>query len=592
MRAAAGAACASGPWETAAIAPCRRGRSRGAASSCTLEHVAREPRIQAASREPSEARVAPELDPYRKHAADLPQLNTGVAVDCAARAAKRFWLSDKAFRASLTEVRVEELGWTRALHAIVRGERPLRRDVRFDPPSTRAMHPGLERPESFDAPNVSLPGELVEDKAALLASLPPELHPELSSDERVESTRVQRFVSSVVRVGYATARGRGSIDIAAHDSSVLSSSDLGPLAARRWTTLGTAGILSSLWLVVFFAFFSLRPWVAGPGQFSLVIALGLLLTGGSFVAAQELTLSPGARQGQRGFVGVALAIGSLAVLTFSWVGTRPSVAHAESTLLAGRDADAELEARALVAAEQDKQAGQAILDEAHLHRLKAAASLDEKARVAALDWFSPKARELGLETLRESTRAAADAAFPRRSRGELERLAQATSLDAESHDYPLALRALLDVEDCTKRDDVDCALRVLSQQAPAAGRDHRSRVHQVIVDAMKRVLDAELQRRLDANTKEERKRSWARSIWLAHQLEDLGAPVAAPSLDELEVGYDQQLYTNQGEQAQREMSENIAERVRESHQESIERAHQAAVESMREWEAQVLGKAK
>jgi hypothetical protein len=482
----------------------------------------------------------PRRDPYRQRDQSPEKLNTGVAVDRAARAARRHWISERAFRASVLEVKEVERTWRRVLHEVERpGDGTTRREVRFHPETAREIRAEIDQPDDFDAPHVNFPGQMISDERVDADSLPAELVPGLDVGfERVVESRAQHFTTPVLSVQYRTASATGAVDVMAHDSRVLAASELGPLQARQVRIVVAAGVALALGVFSVFAYASLHPWLTGYSESALSLLLVLALSFGVILVARELTLIAEARSRSAAVGAAALAVSCLAALGVVWFSTEPSVAHAQAELMAGRDEAAELEARALIARNRDANGAAAVLDELHLHRVERQRDITEMAREATRPWSSEETRAVALALLRKRTRGAADAGYASRDRAALGRLSNPVEMpDSGTREYASALLRLLEADDCSKAGDFSCATSALIHEVPLEARGRRLEVKNQVVAELGKALARENTSRVEAADQNERGRRWLAALKLSKLYRALTGAEPTPSVDQLERGY-------------------------------------------------------
>lgn len=517
--------------------------------------------------------------PYRSPVAPDP-IDTSVAVHRAARAAKKYWLGAQAFAVSVQKAEVEGRTFSRALVEIEHSGRPgeVRRAVRVEPPSMLDEDPRLALPESFDEPGAHLPGDVVSDAVVTPESLPQELTPELDpATERVKSARVQQLSRAVVRVVYETALGVGSVDVAVHDSKIATSSVWQPLVLRRWLSLGAAGVGLAAGLGLFAAYKSRHEWFAVHGQNAMFVVVAVMLAVAGAIAVAELSLVPSARNKGQTLVAGGLGLACLISMWLIWRGTGPTTERALSALAAGRDADAALEARALIRLDQDVVEAQSILDELHLRKLKRSQDLKDMSRIAALDWYTSKMRDEGVEHFRKVARDTANTAYRRRNKVALEQLASpASMLDEESREHAKGLSRLLDVLGHIEAKDYERAGEALAVRYPSTVKGAVTALRSYAENKLTKQLEPHLNDRFDAATEQERRDAWEAAYRIVQDLKKLTGNEPEPSTSSLFRGIKYRAWTVQGEQAQRELMQDeeaqhqsIVDRMREQHEKRV-----------------------
>lgn len=256
-------------------------------------------------------------------------------------------------------------------------------------------HPNVRSPSDFDAGPTRWKNELFHDTGTLPSAkgLPRELLPPLDPRmDRLRSTRVQSFASSVHRFPYDSPFGVGVLEVAGNPPQLTPATVWRPLRLRRamLITLLVAGAWFALMLRHGYA--TRHPWFAEHGKPGLVLMLGLAAALAGVVAAGGLMLPARARSLTRTWLPclVAAALATLAVASTRADG--PTIADAEARLARGDRAAAKLEAEAVIALGGDKAAAARVVDAAHTNDLATAATLADAIECLALPWLSDDAR--------------------------------------------------------------------------------------------------------------------------------------------------------------------------------------------------------
>lgn len=486
--------------------------------------------------------------PYRRaHEGEAP-INLGVAVDRAAEVARRHGLAPTVFRATVTGTSVE----TRVLRRARCRLEPERTVVTSDHASGTDVHPSWLDPADFDSPAVNLPGEVTSDEELTPSECPAELAPPLDlGTERLVSARVQALSISVVRVSFAMSGASGWVDVAAHDGRVLAQSQLEPLVRRRligWGVLASAGLLS---LVVLLAYASRDPWFVTHGHLLGITLLALGATFAATLAARELCLPAAARSSQKVLLAVSTALAFVLLMAVLWDHRRPSAERAEAHLFHGRVAEAEAEARALLRLDWSAPAARAVLDEIHRLRMVKAQTLDEMTRIVAEEWHTEAAREAAQRELNRAALAAADRAYAKAARFELERLSGPGAPGGdESRTHARALIRLLEVSDCVTRLDLACMERDLGQRVPPSAQRYKDSLAEGALGALRKELERSHVDRVDGASAEARQTALQRAMDLTRAYEKLSGRELVPSLKELKDDDRWRVWVGEGKEAQ------------------------------------------
>lgn len=438
----------------------------------------------------------------------------------------------------------------------------------------------LLEPADFDAPNVSLPGEIESDSELAPEACPAELLAPVDTRlDRIESIRVQKLATSVVRVGYSLARRPGFVDVSVHDGRVLEQSDFEPIARRRWLSFGAGATAGALGFVALLVYASRDAWFVAHGNLPLLgpLALGAAVAAG--VGTAELTLLAPARDPRRLALAFGAALAALLGMGLAWGSKAPSIDRAVALLAAGREADARSEAHALIRLDSNAGAARELLDELHRRRLTRSQGLDALASVVAEPWQTEEARLNAQATLTRAVLAAADQAYAKGARFELERLASPTSPgDAQSREYARSLVQLLELADCIARVDLTCIARDLGRRVPPAVQRHEDALRTVASGALRKELDQRHAQRVDGPSAASRQQALKRVIELTKSYEKLTGRELVPGVVELEKDDSLQIWEAAGEEAQAKLR---AERLEKERKRELESFAQVARRSPR-----------
>ncbi|EPX55857.1 hypothetical protein D187_008112 [Cystobacter fuscus DSM 2262] len=336
-----------------------------------------------------------------------------------------------------------------------------------------AIHEMLTLPEDFDAPPRGWVNRLVEDGGVQPPSHPcPEgLRARLNAvEDRLVSARIQTFASDVFRVNYATAQGKGLVEVAGWRSVVTGATVWTPLSKRTkasWA-VGIGALLAGL---LFWALYvSRHDWFARHGHPALVLLPTMVAAFVAFKAAAHRFLAPPARSvaSLKRMVGAVAACWLVSLGAFGLGG--PTARGAQAALDAGDKARARVEAEALVSLGVDREEGTRFLDALHLEEVhRATPSPLEQARRVGMPWYGTQSREEALALLRTNVQAASDAHFKADDARALGELARATEeLLPEARDGLYGRAALARAATCLKGKDFPCVDEELS--GPAAAR--------------------------------------------------------------------------------------------------------------------------
>jgi hypothetical protein len=263
-------------------------------------------------------------------------------------------------------------------------------------------HPNVRSPSDFDAGQARWKNELFHDTGTLPSAkglardLLPPLDPRM---DRLRSTRVQSFASSVHRFPYESPFGDGVLEVAGTPPQVTPATVWRPLRLRRamLITLLVAGGWFALMLR--HGYTNRHPWFAENGHPWVVLGLGLGATLAGVVAAGGVMLPSRARSLARTWLPclVAAAFGALAVA--STRSPMPSVADAEARLARGDRAGARMEAEAVMAVGGDKAAAARVVDATHVADVVSAPSLAAAIGAAEPPWFAEDSRSTATATV-------------------------------------------------------------------------------------------------------------------------------------------------------------------------------------------------
>ncbi len=445
----------------------------------------------------------------------------------------------------------------------------LRQAVVSDDPRGPDTYARLLEPADFDAPNVSLPGELESDSELAPEACPAKLLAPVDTRlDRIESIRVQKLASSVVRVAYSLAQRPGFVDVSVHDGHVLEHSDFEPIARRRWLSFGAGATTGALGFVTLLVYASRDAWFIAHGNLPLLgpLALGAAVAAG--VGTAELTLLAPARNPRRLALAFGTALAALLGMGLSWGAKAPSIDRAVTLLAAGREADARSEAQALIRLDSSAGAARELLDELHRRRVTRSQGLDELASVVAEPWQTEEARLNAQAALTRAVLAAADQAYAKGARFELERLASPTSPgDAQSREYARALVQLLELADCIARVDLICVARDLGRRVPPAVQRHKDALRTVALTVLRKELDQSHSERVDGPSAARRQQALKRAIELTKVYEKVTGAELVPGVAELEKEDIWRLWEAAGKEAQAELRAEKVEDERKRKQE-------------------------
>jgi len=256
-------------------------------------------------------------------------------------------------------------------------------------------HPNVSDPADFDLDPSRFVATRVEDTGARPpGDAPRELLPAgLKPDERVVSTRVQRFQTVRCLVTYGTALATGVVPVGGSPPEVDGTADWRPIELRRNVTLAFGAVAVGVGVFLAAGNASRHAWYAQGAQGPTLVALAVALSLASTFTLAGLLLAPPARTPMRLWVpagALMLLTGALALVASRG---RPRAAHAQASFDAGDLARAALEADALRALDVDRAAGEAILDRVHLRRLTRAATPEAKAASAREPWYRDESRQ-------------------------------------------------------------------------------------------------------------------------------------------------------------------------------------------------------
>ncbi|WP_434384025.1 hypothetical protein [Melittangium boletus] len=436
-----------------------------------------------------------------------------------------------------------------------------------------ALHEHLTLPGDFDAPPRGWVNRLVEDGGVQPPSHPcPEgLRARLDArEERLVSTRIQTFASDIFRVNYATARGKGVVEVAGWRSVVTGATVWTPLSRRSTAAWGIGITTFMAGIILWVSYISRHEWFAKHGHSSLIL---LPMTVAAFVAfklASHLLLTPSARSAsslKRMYGGLA-ACGLVSLGAFNLGG--PTARGAETALAAGDKARARVEAEALLSQGRERETSARVLDELHLDEVRRAEPNPvEQARRVGLPWNGTKAREEAVALLRANVRAASDASFKAHDARALGGLIDATeALLPEAREVLVGREALARAATCLKGGDFECAEAALdgplAARAPAAERTSLRTAH---LAALKTARDKALARVAAAKDLESQRQELDSLLWLSRRLLKAGegAEAALTALKQRLAGVEEKLAEKklaEKKLAEKKLAEELAARER------------------------------
>jgi hypothetical protein len=371
------------------------------------------------------------------------------------------------------------------------------------------VHKKLRDPGDFDA--ASWPNQLVEDtgaKAPADAIVPSELAPQLDTwSDRVVSTRLQRFMSTVFVFDYETLVGRGRYEVAGTPPAAASSSDLRPLRVRAAIAAAVllGGLVAAAAVHSSYVEQSAYHRAMGLGDplalLSTAAALALAVAVGGLLLPRR-TWSP---KTTRIPAALWLVLGLSAGAAFELGG--PSSAEASRALTSNDEERAEVIAQALIDTGRDPGGGDEVLDQLHFREVARSTSLNEKSRAFARPWKGTSNKGNAREDVLAFAAAQAKSPLAKCDAGAIEGVASGVRMVSAS--YAKSLRAsasLCKVPSCS---DCNCTLghldagKELQPDAWKAARQRAATKFQKAFNAAQTKAAADA---LDAETREGRLR--------------------------------------------------------------------------------------
>jgi hypothetical protein len=286
-------------------------------------------------------------------------------------------------------------------------------------------------------------------------------------------------------VRYETALGRGSIDVAGSPPAVLASSDFRPLAMRRNRAIGTAVILAIGASVVFTAHRGRDTWYAQHGHGWIVLALGLATALVGALAVAGLLLAPPARNAARTWTPLCAAVVAAIATFVAHSQDGPALATARSALAAGDVEAARFEASALLRLGRDKDGARAILDDVHVHDVRAASDPAHLAALVRAPWWSAAKRQGAVARFVQVASDAVSKAYMDGSFTGLAAIALLVGdLDPTLTERASGLAVLAHATHCARTRDFACATSQLKTVTPAAVTSEAVIVKANVVSAM------------------------------------------------------------------------------------------------------------
>lgn len=338
-------------------------------------------------------------------------------------------------------------------------ERSTRQIVCVHPMGAAARaHPGVMEAPDFDVEPARWPAPLVEDTGPRGANdLPRPLLPtSLKTDERVVSSRVQRFQSVRTLVTYATAVATGVVPVGGTPPEVDPTADWRPFELRRATGAVLALVIVGGATLLAWAWVTRHPWYAQAGHADVFVAVACAAAVAVAVTVAGMLLTGAARTPMRVWVPAGMAMLLVGAMALVLRADRPRRAHAEAAFARGDLRAARVEADALRSLDIDRAAGEALLDRVHLRETQAPGrTLDARVAEVRARWYTPA---LAAEARRAVTTALEQrAAEASRDAAELTRLAElARELSPPLRERLLRDAAMLRARVCAEAGDGRC----------------------------------------------------------------------------------------------------------------------------------------